>query len=337
MSGISHSVLSLRDFKLRAALNFRVQPTVKLFNLRGAFDDNTTRTTYFVGDPDGVDAYSVNTSDLLRFTEIINPKNFGLHDVTGDPAATLYVACGVADGADAYLLSRGGAGVWIERANPRNLALTACAFGAGIFVCGGFPDGTDSYLISSTDAITWTERTNPKNVLLEGAAFGNGVFVVVGRADGTDAYIITSPDGITWTERANPKNLNLFSVAWSADHGLFIAGGVSEATDAYLITSPDGITWTERANPFNTGNSAAISGIGAGGGVVLLGIISTLTGQPAFAASLDGVNYFETRFHAQVGLNTMKKIIYVARNNQFVVCVDPTANRGELLVSQSVV
>lgn len=340
MTSISHAVLSLRDFKLRAALNMHVKSFPKAFNMRGVFYDDTPKAAFFVGDPDGTDAYSLHTIGYRQFTEITNPKNVRLNDVTGDPSVPTYVACGDADGADAYLLSKpGGAIPWVERTNPKNFELNACTFGAGLFVCVGVADGTDAYIITSPDGTTWTERSNPKNVELEAIAFSGSLFVAVGREDGaTDAYIVTSSDGITWTERSDPKNKNLLCVSWSADHNLFIAGGSVEPfpDDNYLVTSPDGITWTERSNPFDNTNSGQLDSIGVGGGIVLLGSIGTVAGQ-AFAASLDGVSYFPTKSSVLGGLVSPKNMAYDTDNNQFIVCIDQGANLGHYLLSQPLV
>ena len=170
-----------------------------------------------------------------NWTERVNPKNFILQDVTWN--GSIFVAVGVADGADAYIVTSPDGITWTERANPKNYILRSVIWNGSIFVAVGYPDGTDAYIVTSPDGITWTERANPKNFQLRSVTWSSSrsFFLAVGAADGTGAYMVTSLDGITWTERPNPKNFDLNEVTWNGS--IFVAVGVADGTDAYLITS----------------------------------------------------------------------------------------------------
>jgi len=184
------------------------------------------------------------------WTERANPKNKDLYSVAYGNG--LFVATGIADGTDAYIVTSPDGITWTERANPKNHGLFGVTYGGGLFVAvGSNNDGVDAYIVTSPDGITWTERANPKAVILLGVTYGGGLFVAVGVEDGTDAYLLTSPDGITWTERATPSNIALRSVAYGNNLFVALGNGSSAGADSYITTSPDGITWTERSNPKN--------------------------------------------------------------------------------------
>jgi len=208
---------------------------------------------------------------------------------------------------------------WLERTNPKNIALAGVTFGNGQFVAVGDADGTDAYIITSSDGIKWVEQSNPKNFNLYGIIYAGGQFVAVGQADGTDAYIITSSDGITWTERANPKNFDLYDITYAG--GQFVAVGQADGTDTYIITSSDGITWTERANPKNLTLSGVTFGNGifvAVGGTDLTdayivtssdGITWTERSNPG-NADLYGITYGHGQFIA-VGASSVPDVLYM--------------------------
>ena len=191
-----------------------------------------------------------------NWTERTNPKAFEITSIAWN--GSIFVAVGVADGTNAYIITSSDGIFWTERANPKNFDLYSVTWGNGLFVAVGAADGTDSYILTSPDGTTWTERapTVAKNVILFGITWNGSIFVAVGAADGTDAYILTSSDGTTWTERANPKNVTLRSVTWSGS--LFVAVGHGDGVDAYIVTSPDGTTWTERSNASNTALHAVL-------------------------------------------------------------------------------
>jgi len=201
----------------------------------------------------GVDVSSLLTTQWQKKD---NPKNFWLTAVAWSQSLRLYVAVGLRDGGDAYVVTSSDGEDWTERANPKNQNLNGVAWSPelSLFVAVGQLDGVDAYIITSTNGITWLEQTNPSNFTLLAVTWSPelSLFVAVGGfTTDPDAYIITSPNGTAWTERINPKNITLRDVEWSPELSLLVAVGDSDGVDSYLITSPDGITWLERANPSN--------------------------------------------------------------------------------------
>ncbi len=182
------------------------------------------------------------------WTERANPKNIQLNSVCW--SGTQYVAVGMCDATDAYIVTSPDGIAWTEQSNPKAFFLYSVCWSGTQFVAVGYTDGVDAYIVTSPDGIAWTERANPKNCTLNSICWSGTQFVAVGNGDGVDAYILTSPDGVTWTEQANPKNVALMSICWAST--FFVAVGYTDGvTDAYILTSPDGITWTEQANPKN--------------------------------------------------------------------------------------
>jgi len=185
-----------------------------------------------------------------------NPKLFTLRSVIYDSYSDYLFACGVADGADAYMLRSINAGMdWSEMANPVNTDLYGMASnGAGTIVAVGKLDAGSSYVISSTnDGGTWTRRTISGVGYLYGVVWAENLFVAVGR-EASLAQINTSPDGITWTRRTYSSTEGLYAVTHSPDLGLFCAVGDNYSADTKAATSPDGVTWTERSTGITPGN-----------------------------------------------------------------------------------
>ncbi len=130
---------------------------------------------------------------VANWAEQANPKNSDLNAIAWSESLSLFVAVGVADGVDAYIVTSPDGITWTEQANPKNFDLNAIAWNGSLFVAVGLADGVDAYIVTSPDGITWTERVNPKNLLLNAIAWNGSLFVAVGDADGaTDTYIITS-------------------------------------------------------------------------------------------------------------------------------------------------
>jgi len=228
-----------------------------------------------------------NFIPVFDWIEQSNPKNISLLGVTYGNG--LFVAVGLYDTTDAYIVTSTDGVNWTEQSNPKSVSLHGITYGNGLFVAVGWADGTDAYIITSPDGINWTEQSNPKNINLFGVTYGNGLFVAVGVVDRTDAYLITSTDGVNWTEQSNPKNYDLRDVAYG--NGMFVAVGyrdLNNFTDAYLITSTDGIAWTEQSNPKNFN----LYGITYGNGMFVA--VGDADGTDAYIiTSTDGVTWTE--------------------------------------------
>jgi hypothetical protein len=163
----------------------------------------------------------------------------------------VWIAVGISDGSDAFILSSSDAVTWVERANPKNIYLYSIAFGDGIFVAVGGATGTDPYIITSTDGQIWTEQIPAISINrdLYGVAYdGSGLWVAVGEDDGAKGLIMTSPDAVNWEQRVPTvsKAVDLRAVAHDGS-GLWTIVGDNDGVDSYILTSPDAVTWSEVA------------------------------------------------------------------------------------------
>lgn len=265
------------------------------------------------------------TGNEYHITESVafpgNPKNFALQGITFSD--NLYVAVGLADGTDAYLITSPDGIVWTEQANPKNFGLHSVVNVGSLFVAVGWADGTDAYIITSADGIIWYEQANSKNAILWSVIWDahNAQYVSVGTADGADGYIVTSPDGAIWTEQANPKNKNLYSVVWSGTQ--YVAVGEGDGVDTYIVTSPDGVVWTEQANPKN---KALFSVVWSGAQFVAVGDADGVDGY--IITSPDGVNWTE---QTNPQNKTLDSIVW--SGTQFVAVGDADGTDGYIITS----
>jgi len=174
---------------------------------------------------------------------------------SGNPSSTTnvsqlrFVAVGLRDGSDAYILNSKNGTSWTERTINRNSDLRGICYSDDDkqFVAVGYL----GWVVTSPDGINWTERVwATYDADLNDVCYSSekGLYVAVGDDEATDdALIITSSDGITWTERTTPKRYSLFGVCYG--NGKFVAVGEYDDEDSYILTSTDGITWTEQSNP----------------------------------------------------------------------------------------
>lgn len=214
----------------------------------------------------GTDPVFLNSSDGMVWDKGPTTLKSGvdIFDITYDVNNGLWIFCGEADGADAYMGSIDDPEfAFVERTNPKNFSLRhILSNDTGTTIAVGSHDGTDVYAVRSTDGIAFAEvslaATGGNGAA--GIAHGNGKWVVVGDNAVGNAPAIweSADDGLTWTPRTVPAEIGNFLRHVSFDGTTFLAVDTSDGT---VIASLDGVTWATVRDPTTFPDDTGVVGI----------------------------------------------------------------------------
>jgi hypothetical protein len=278
-------VLDVADLAVMAATTWaknyhpiRLKPSLPSILAIGAGVVQGSRGFVVCGNDPGSDAFIASSHDGYFWGEQANPKNFPLQGVAYSSLLGMWALVGLADGADAYVLtSSTGNAPYTERSNPANVDLNAvCTGPAGEFVAVGNPVAGQSYILRSLDGGTWAQQLCPVSASLFGITYAQAKYVAVGQS-----AILTSVNGATWISRAYPATTGYpRAVTYEAGASLwFVLTSAGE-----ILRSPDAITWTKLPDG-GIGATADARGIAADATGVIIATGSESTG---ILLSVDG-------------------------------------------------